>query len=161
MMIKVNREKGIIARVMERLQITDQGKVGYIYGRLKTSFERDIVKLEANLRTLKINHDTEILKIKDSVEEAEMNLVDVWESVTPDTASEIKPTGFEAFKDDFMRKLASCEHTLDSAESKMEKANESYKEQKTAIGDQIKTLKSHIETIEGNGEEAAKASETK
>ena len=103
--------KGIVAKILAFLNLTDEGKIGNFFKRVINEFEFQIEAIETLIATAKLQYKSEYKDLSYKLEDAKANEEAVWYQIKPEDVSTRAQQ--DDFKDAYLQKIdEAAEETL-------------------------------------------------
>tara|TARA_R110000851_G_scaffold87648_1_gene191036 strand:- start:8862 stop:9323 length:462 start_codon:yes stop_codon:yes gene_type:complete len=135
---------GIVAKVMAMFELGEEGKVGAVYNRLVKNWERELTVHEHSKKSAQFSYESAMLKANDVLVEKTEAIDEIWNSITPDKASEVRNTAFEDFQSSFEARLDRALRAIDDATDSIEVIEAAHKASSEAADAQIDMIKARI-----------------
>lgn len=137
----MSKARGVVATVMAFFKAGDEGKVNWAYDRFESAWQREVKRLQHNIKTLTFEYEAEMQKLNDSMEDAQLARVDIWKDVNPDTVGKLSSSDWDRFQSSFESSLDASESLVDSIQKDIDALNKSH-------GETIKDVKANILLIQ-------------
>ena len=146
-MAKVSTPAGIVAKIMAVLKLGEEGKIGSFFSKLESDFSREIKAIKHNLAGLEFEHEQQLEKLNEQLEDAQKAVEDAWMNVTADNVA--TNAAQESFKQYYLLEIALAENRVKDVEREIKDAKGEYKERVEDLNDQISKYEARLARIRG------------
>ena len=146
-MSKAKVSTGILAVVMSKFNLGNEGKLGSFYDRELKKLQRSVQGQKKTIETLQFNLGVEVEKLNDKLEDAQQAVQDSWEAITPDDVATNALQ--DSFSSQYWYGIESAERVVTQLEANIEDITKQYEDKIEAAEKQITLLEARIAKITG------------
>lgn len=140
------KKLGIVEKIMRKLQLGDEGKIGSFFDKQVKKAEKAIRDFKRNQETLKNRYEDDVVDLKDQLQDANEALADAYEAVTPDDVH--NNAAMSAFEDVYWSNVKAAKQKVERLTNQIEAKEKSHKEDMEKIDKEIAAWKERITALE-------------
>jgi len=135
----------ITKRVKALLNISDEGKINHFYLKQRSQLQKDIKYLKKNLGIMKDQHEDELEKLEEQLEDAQVRVVEAYNGVRVEDVDTNEKAAI--FAEKFWATVSTAEENVKSIKDKIEKEKERYNAEVESAKKQIEEREAKHELL--------------
>jgi len=143
--VKESKKLGIVEKIMRKLQLGDEGKIGSFFDKQVKKSEKAIRDLKRNQETLKNRYEDDVVDLKDKLQDAQEALKDAYENVTPEDVH--NNAAMLEFESTYWRGVGIAKHEVERLEKSLEAKKENYTDEMKVIEKEIEAHQDRIDAL--------------
>lgn len=136
---------GIVAKIVNFLKLGEEGKIGSFFERLRKNLKREIEANKRNKENLMFSYTTVTDKLKDDLEDANVNLEQTYLNVPVEEVS--TNAAQDSFESTYWARIESAESKVAKIKKQLEGEEKSFNTQIEGIDKTIAELKHRLSQI--------------
>jgi hypothetical protein len=131
-----SKKRTIVAAILAKLNLTEEGKVDHFFDKAAKVLTRNIEALEHNLKSLAFNHNANVSKIDEQIEDASETVESAYTEVSVDAIK--TNSDQDSFLPRYWSRIESAESALANLKEERKSLVEAYDEKVKISKEQIK-----------------------
>lgn len=146
-MAKVSTPAGIVAKIMAALKLGEEGKIGSFFNKLESDFSREIKAIKHNISGAEFEHEQNIERLTQQLEDAQQAVEDAWMNVTADKVN--TNAAQDSFKGDYLYNITLAEDRVEDIKRAIKRNQDAHENQLKDLNDQIAKYEARLARIRG------------
>lgn len=147
MSTQTTKKLSIVEKIMRKLQLGDEGKIGSFFEKQVDKSRKAIRDLNRNKETLKNRYEDDVTDLKDKLQDAQEALNDAYENVTPEDVK--SNAAMLEFESTYWAGVKSAKREVERLEKALENREKTHKEEIEAVDKEVAAHQERMDILKG------------